>query len=104
MCIGFKDKKDKKEKVYKKFCGNLYLDKDGTEDDPDPYWRHICNKDKFVADILTKSPDKLGEGSVWENGPDWLIVERSHHWPVTEVVLDSTDPVVALHLKREEKH
>ena len=76
----------------------------GTEDDPDPYWRHICSKDKIVADILTKNaiPDKLGEGSEREAGPDWLIVERSH-WPVTEVVLDSTDPVVALSFEKGTK-
>ena len=76
----------------------------GTEDDPDPYWRHICSKDKFVADILTKNaiPDKLGEGSEREAGPDWLIVERSH-WPVTEVVLDPTDPVVALSFEKGRK-
>ena len=59
-------------------------------------WNHICSKDNFVADILTKgaSPDKLGEGSVWQAGPGWLVVERSH-WPVTEVVLDPTERVVA---------
>ena len=103
MCIGFKDKKDKKKKRYiKSFVAICILIR--MELRMIQIQRHICNKDKFVADILTKSPDKLGEGSVWENGPDWLIVERSNHWPVTEVVLDSTDPVVALHLKRKEKH
>ena len=52
----------------------------------DTNWTHICSKDNFVADILTKGagPDKLGEGSVGHASPDWLVVKRSH-WPVTEV-------------------
>ena len=44
----------------------------------------------------------MGECSVWEAGPDWLIVERSH-WPVTEVILDSTYPVVALSFEKGRK-
>ena len=59
-------------------------------------WQHISSKDNYVADILTKgaTPDKLREGSIWQQGPDWLKLDRSH-WPVTQVTLDSNERQVA---------
>ena len=51
-------------------------------------WLHIPSAEN-VADILTKgaTPSQLGEGSVWQAGPKWLVEDRSL-WPVTEVPIN----------------
>ena len=67
-------------------------------------WQHISSKDNYVADILTKgaTPDKLREGSIWQQGPDWLKLDRSH-WPVTQVTLDSNERQVAKSFEKVSK-
>ena len=49
-------------------------------------WRHIPSAEN-IADILTKGakPDKLGPGSIWQCGPEWVVKDESE-WPVTNVV------------------
>ena len=46
-------------------------------------WLHIPG-DQNISDILTRgaSPEKLGQDSVWQRGPHWLI-EDPLKWPVT---------------------
>ena len=48
-------------------------------------WLHVPSSEN-IADILTKGapPSELGQDSVWQNGPKWLVQERST-WPVTDV-------------------
>ena len=55
-------------------------------------WNHISSKDNHCADILTKGagPDKIREGSQYQNGPPWLVEDRSS-WPITEVNLDKSE-------------
>ena len=54
-------------------------------------WQHIPSEEN-VADILTKgaSPDSIGPGSIWQDGPEWLVKDKSF-WPVTEIALDKED-------------
>ena len=46
-------------------------------------WLHIPGKEN-ISDILTRGapPSMLGQGSVWQTGPEWLIKDKSM-WPVT---------------------
>ena len=55
-------------------------------------WHHIASKDNFVADILTKGtdPSNIKEGSEWQCGPKWLILDPSA-WPVTKVTLSKEE-------------
>ena len=55
-------------------------------------WKHVSSKNNWCADILTRgaSPDKLGPGSEWQCGPEWLRGSRDQ-WPVTQVDLTKTD-------------
>ena len=48
-------------------------------------WLHVPSNEN-IADILTRGapPSELAQGSVWQNGPKWLVQDRST-WPVTEV-------------------
>ena len=41
-------------------------------------WLHVPSNEN-IADILTKGapPSELGQDSVWQNGPKWLVQERS---------------------------
>jgi len=46
-------------------------------------WKHIPSESN-IADVLTKgvSPQALGHGSEWQNGPAWLQLEEPC-WPVS---------------------
>ena len=48
-------------------------------------WLHVPSSEN-IADILTKGapPSKLGQDSQWQNGPKWLVSERTS-WPITDV-------------------
>ena len=48
-------------------------------------WLHVASCEN-IADILTRGapPSELGQDSVWQNGPKWLVQDRTT-WPVTEV-------------------
>ena len=54
-------------------------------------WQHAPS-DENIADLLTKgtSPDQIAAGSRWQDGPPWLIKDRSE-WPVKEVNLRDED-------------
>ena len=54
-------------------------------------WLHISSESN-IADILTKgtTPDKIGPGSPWQEGPPWLSLDKSL-WPVTEIALSDSD-------------
>ena len=49
-------------------------------------WCHVPSEEN-ISDILTRGapPSKLGEGSIWQDGPSWLIKDRSE-WPVTKAL------------------
>ena len=46
-------------------------------------WLHIPSKEN-ISDVLTRGapPSMLGEDSIWQHGPEWLLKDRSM-WPVT---------------------
>ena len=48
-------------------------------------WLHVPSNEN-IADILTKGapPSEIDQDSVWQNGPKWLVQDRST-WPVTDV-------------------
>ena len=50
-------------------------------------WKHIPSAEN-IADILTRGakPDKLGPGSIWHSGPEWLV-KSEEVWPVTDMKL-----------------
>ena len=61
-------------------------------------WRHIASAEN-VADCLTKGlpPNKLGSGSTWQRGPNWLS-QPSSTWPVTA---DRSDRVPSDEIEEE---
>ena len=54
-------------------------------------WHHIPSEEN-ISDILTKGtdPSKIGIDSIWQNGPQWLVLDR-RHWPITEPMLSKED-------------
>ena len=75
--------------LFNTFAG-VRVDEIQTKSDPHS-WLHIPSKENYCADILTKgiTPDKLGPDSTWQQGPEWLTLEKEH-WPVT-----NSDPVLS---------
>ena len=59
-------------------------------------WLHIPNGFN-IADILTKgeTPNKLGVGSSWQDGPTWIVKPRAE-WPVTTTCPDTDDVEVEI--------
>ena len=53
-------------------------------------WLHVPSGEN-IADILTRGapPSELGQDSVWQNGPKWLVQDRST-WPDTDVKFSSS--------------
>ena len=58
-------------------------------------WSHLPSKEN-AADCLTKgqTPEKLIENSVWQCGPEWLVLDRSL-WPTTsaDILVSNLDQV-----------
>ena len=54
-------------------------------------WFHIPSEEN-IADVLTRgtAPDKIGSGSVWQQGPAWLKYSENQ-WPITELKMGSED-------------
>ena len=54
-------------------------------------WFHIESAEN-ISDILTRGakPKDIKQGTAWQNGPSWLVLDRSQ-WPITEVVLTNTE-------------
>ena len=54
-------------------------------------WLHVPSSEN-IADILTRGapPSEIGQDSVWQNGPKWLVQDRST-WPVTDVRSSSSE-------------
>jgi len=58
-------------------------------------WAHLPSKEN-AADCLTKgqTPEKLIQNSVWQCGPEWLVLDRSL-WPTTsaDILVSNSDQV-----------
>ena len=54
-------------------------------------WFHIESAEN-ISDILTRGakPKDIKQGTAWQNGPSWLVLDRSQ-WPITEVVLTNIE-------------
>ena len=55
-------------------------------------WFHI-KSDENISDILTRgaAPNKLGPGSVWQCGPQWLLL-KPELWPATSPAVVELSP------------
>ena len=66
----------KDEREYKKFKSNLKYERDGTEDDPGPYWRTsfswnidknlLVNNKSAVLGVMNATKRKLSKDLAWE--------------------------------------
>ena len=73
--LGSKPMSLKEEKEYKKFCDNMYLDVEGTSDDPGPYWRtrypwnidrmELPDNYKAVHATMNSTARKLEKDPLW---------------------------------------
>ena len=74
--VGAKSMSLKDEREYEKFKSNLKYEKDGTTDDPGPYWRtsfpwnvdrnQLINNKSAVLGVMNATKRKLGKDPVWE--------------------------------------
>ena len=65
----------KEEKEYKQFLDNMYLDTEGTESDPGPYWRtsypwripceDLVDKKQAVLGVMRATERKLTKDPAW---------------------------------------
>ena len=74
--VGAKSMSLKDEREYEKFKSNLKYEKDGTTDDPGPYWRtsfpwnvdrnQLINNKSAVLGVMNATKRKLRKDPVWE--------------------------------------
>ena len=67
----------KEEKEYKMFLDNMYLDTDGTSDDPGPYWRtkypwkipreELVDNKEAVLGVMRSTERKLSKDPAWRS-------------------------------------